>query len=200
MDPRFRSLKFLEKIDGSCSKLDVRKAISSMALQMEIGHSGSNYTDDNQAAKAATAAASGGTHSRRHGQNRHRDNEKAMSDLFGDNEPNEDINSDTPEDIVAKEITQYFGEKDTDRDVNILHWWSVNAHRFKLLARLARQYVVVTATSSPCERLFSEAGAIADRKRATLSPEHVDILTCLHHNLSSIGMNTVKTDDMDLSD
>ena len=95
-----------------------------MAFQMEIGHSGSNYTDDNQAAKAATAAASGGTHSRRHGQNRHRDNEKAkaMSDLFGDNQ---DINSDTPEDIVAKEITQYFGEKDTDRDVNILHWWSL---------------------------------------------------------------------------
>ena len=151
-----------------------------LVISIRCNYTDDNYTDDNQAAKAAAAAASGGTHSRRHGQNRHRDNEKAMSDLFGDNE---DINSDTPEDKVAKEITQYFGEKDTDRDVNILHWWSVNAHRFKLLAGLARHYVVVTATSSPCERLFSEAGAIADRKRATLSPEHVDILTCLHHNL-----------------
>jgi hypothetical protein len=36
LDPRFHSLKFLGKIDGSCSKFDVRKAISSMALQMEL--------------------------------------------------------------------------------------------------------------------------------------------------------------------
>ena len=37
LDPRFRSLKFLEKIDGSCSKFDVRNSISFMALQIEAG-------------------------------------------------------------------------------------------------------------------------------------------------------------------
>jgi hypothetical protein len=81
-----------------------------------------------------------------------------------------------------------------------MQWWAVNEHRFKLLTRLARQYVVVTATSTPCERLFSEAGAIADRKRATMSPEHVDMLTCLHHNLSSFGVSTTTTEGMDLVD
>ena len=52
-------------------------------------------------------------------------------------------------------------------------------------------------TSTPCERLFSEAGAIADRKRASLSPEHVEMLTCLHHNLSTFGLNTAEGMDLD---
>ena len=95
---------------------------------------------------------------------------------------------------------QYFGERDVDQDVSTLQWWAVNAHRFKLLARLAKQYVVVTATSTPCERLFSEAGAIADRKRASLSPEHVEMLTCLHHNLSTFGLNIAEDMDLDAND
>lgn len=193
LDPRFRSLKFLEKIEGSCSKFDVRAAISSMVLQMEIGRADDNVNVN----LAAAVGASGGIRSSRGRIRRDNEKAKAMNDLFDDDEDND---AETPEDVVANEIAQYFGEKDVDRDVNIMQWWAVNEHRFKLLTRLARQYVVVTATSTPCERLFSEAGAIADRKRATMSPEHVDMLTCLHHNLSSFGVSTTTTEGMDLVD
>ena len=158
LDQRFRSLKFLDKIGGSCSKFDVRTAISSMLLQIEIGRA-----DDNVNVNQAAAGASDGLRSSRERIRRDNEKKKAMNDLFDGDEDN----CRHPEEVVANEITRYFGEKDVDRDVNILQWWAVNEHRFKLLARLARQYVVITATSTPCERLFSEAGAIADKKRAS---------------------------------
>ena len=41
----------------------------------------------------------------------------------------------------------------------------------------------------------------ADRfKRASLSPERVEMLTCLHHNLSTFGRNTVEDMDLDADD
>jgi hypothetical protein len=69
--------------------------------------------------------------------------------------------------------------------------------RFRSLKFLKR--LKVQAQNLMCA-LFSEAGAIADRKRATMSPEHVDMLTCLHHNLSSFGVSTTTTEGMDLVD
>ena len=67
--------------------------------------------------------------------------------------------------------------------LTLTDWWKVNGHRFPLLARLSRKYLAITATSTPAERVFSVAGLIVSRLRASLSPEHVDMLVFLNKNM-----------------
>ncbi len=76
----------------------------------------------------------------------------------------------------------YFGEQPLPKSTNLLQWWKSNEARFPSLARLAKSYLCVPATSTPSEQLFSPAGNIVSKKRASLAPEHVDMLTLLHHN------------------
>lgn len=84
--------------------------------------------------------------------------------------------------MVRNEVLMYFGEQCIARDKSPLQWWKENAARFPTLAILAKSYLSVPATSTPSERVFSAAGNIVTKKRASLSREHVDMLTFLHYN------------------
>lgn len=84
---------------------------------------------------------------------------------------------------VRNEVLMYFGEQCIARDKSPLQWWKENAARFPNLAVLAKSYLSVPATSTPSERLFSAAGNIVIKKRASLTSEHVDMLTFLHSNV-----------------
>ena len=61
----------------------------------------------------------------------------------------------------------------------ILTWTKA---RFYGLKRLARKYLAIPATSAPSERVFSLAGNICSRRRASLSPDHLDALVFLNAN------------------
>ena len=60
-----------------------------------------------------------------------------------------------------------------------LKWWASHAGAHATLASLARKYLATPASSVPCERLFSLAGHVVQKKRAALLPENVDKLVCL---------------------
>ncbi|KAJ8348900.1 hypothetical protein SKAU_G00274890 [Synaphobranchus kaupii] len=92
-------------------------------------------------------------------------------------EAEDDLNSQ-----VRNKVLTYFGEKSLAKEENPLHWWKTNEDRYPTLARPAESYLCIPGTSTPSERLFSAAGNIASKKRASLSPEHVDMLTFLHCN------------------
>ena len=62
-------------------------------------------------------------------------------------------------------------------------WWKGNGHRFPLLARLARKYQAITATSTPAEGVLSVAGLVVSCLKASLSPEHVDMLVFSNKNM-----------------
>lgn len=89
---------------------------------------------------------------------------------------------DTHSEVVRNEIHMYFSEQAIPKEENPLKWWKENEVRFPTLALLAKKYLSVPATSIPSERLFSVAGNIVTKKRASLTSEHVDILTFLHCN------------------
>lgn len=70
-----------------------------------------------------------------------------------------------------------------DKTADPLDWWRDNALTFPSLAKLARKYLCVPATSVPSERAFSAAGNIVTAKRNSLKPTKVNELCFLAANL-----------------
>ena len=62
----------------------------------------------------------------------------------------------------------------------------MNAPRYPFLSILARKFLCIPATSVPLERIFSAAGHIVSKLRASLSPENVDALLFLRQNAELI--------------
>lgn len=60
-----------------------------------------------------------------------------------------------------------------------LEWWAAHAGAYGQLSSLARKYLATPVTSVPCERLFSLAGNIIQKKRAALHSDNVNKLVCL---------------------
>uniref|UniRef100_A0A3P9K018 HAT C-terminal dimerisation domain-containing protein n=1 Tax=Oryzias latipes TaxID=8090 RepID=A0A3P9K018_ORYLA len=89
--------------------------------------------------------------------------------------------SESDEDEIQP-VLEYFGEQPISKKENPLPWWRINEARYPTLAQLAKSFLGIPATSTPSERLFSGAGNIASKRRASLSAEHVDMLTFLHCN------------------
>ncbi|XP_064465294.1 zinc finger BED domain-containing protein 4-like [Ornithodoros turicata] len=84
----------------------------------------------------------------------------------------------------SKEIRAYIDDKTISRNADPCKWWKeMGQHKYPAVARLARKYLAIPATSASSERAFSAAGSVATPCRAALLPEHVRQLTFLHGNL-----------------
>uniref|UniRef100_H3B362 HAT C-terminal dimerisation domain-containing protein n=1 Tax=Latimeria chalumnae TaxID=7897 RepID=H3B362_LATCH len=82
---------------------------------------------------------------------------------------------------VQTELENYILEPCIPPDQDPFEWWRVNENRYRKLARLAKAYLCIPATSVPAERVFFSSG-IVNRLRFRLSPEHVDMLIFLNKN------------------
>lgn len=85
--------------------------------------------------------------------------------------------------VVELEVSAYKTEPCIPLNSDPLKWWKHNEARFPNVAKLARRYLGVPATSVPSERVFSTAGDIVTAQRAALSGENVDVLIFLKKNL-----------------
>ena len=83
-------------------------------------------------------------------------------------------NDDAKTRLRDREVELFFMEDDLDVDDSPLEWWRKNEHRFPGLSTLARRYLSVPATSVPSERIFSAAGRLVTKLRNGLSPAHID--------------------------
>lgn len=63
---------------------------------------------------------------------------------------------------------------------NPLVWWKAHEMTYPLLATLARRILCVPATSAPSERVFSTAGCVVNKKRASLDSWNVANCVFLH--------------------
>jgi len=86
--------------------------------------------------------------------------------------------------IAQEEISNYLQEnvKGTSMETDPLSWWKNYEGTYPLLAQVAKEYLVVPATSVPCERVFSTAGDIVRAERSSLKPTKVDMLLFLKKN------------------
>uniref|UniRef100_A0AAR2JYW7 BED-type domain-containing protein n=1 Tax=Pygocentrus nattereri TaxID=42514 RepID=A0AAR2JYW7_PYGNA len=83
------------------------------------------------------------------------------------------------DDVGSNALSLYKAEQTISETDCPLQWWSAHAGAHPQLPTLARKYLASPATSVPCERGFSLAGNIIQKKRAALSSENVNRLVCL---------------------
>ena len=171
LDPRFRKLKALPSEDI----LKVKIQLQNLALKGKTQVKEQPQQDDDSRAQA--------------GEDPQQRPKSVLDTLLGSDESEENSGGENIEDhqeiaeAVRNEILVYFGEKSIPRDRNPLLWWKEKKAKFPTLALLAQSYLAIPATSTPSERLFSAAGNIVTKKRASLSAKHVDMLTFLHSNV-----------------
>ena len=87
--------------------------------------------------------------------------------------------SDAQEQAVDKEFQKYLAEDLISIDDNPLKWWKSNQFCFPILAKVAKQFLYIPATSVLCERLLSTSGNIITPKRASLEPNTASMLCFL---------------------
>jgi hypothetical protein len=171
LDPRFCRLKFLSPDESLQLQLKVQ-ALALEAKRRVMESQQPQHTIEGQTSAGVTEKRS----------------VSLLDTLLGSDSEETSSQNDSGDEAdvishsVREEILKYFGEQPLPKSSDPLQWWKTNEARFPSLAVLAKSYLCVPATSTPSERLFSIAGNIASKKRASLSPEHVDMLTFLHYN------------------
>ena len=84
---------------------------------------------------------------------------------------------------VERELQMYLNESVIAPEHDIFDWWSSNSARFPVVAKVARMYLAIPATSVPSEQLFSTAGLIISEHRNRLKPGDAEQLVFLAKNL-----------------
>lgn len=81
---------------------------------------------------------------------------------------------------LKKEVDRYVEEHQDSR--NPLEWWKERSQLYPTVAQVAREILIIPASSVPSEQNFSLAGNIFTKKRSQLIPEKIDLLTSLNRN------------------
>ncbi|XP_050220889.1 zinc finger BED domain-containing protein RICESLEEPER 2-like [Mercurialis annua] len=78
------------------------------------------------------------------------------------------------------ELETYLNEApvESDEDFNILKWWKLNAGRFPILSRMARDILAVPISTVASESAFNTSGRVLDCFRSSLTPRIVEALVC----------------------
>lgn len=82
----------------------------------------------------------------------------------------------------TKVLLHYRRTPGCDSSENPLTWWRRNEKTFPTLARAAKRFLAIPASSAPSERAFSKINIVIDKRRASLLPENADKLCFLKHN------------------
>jgi hypothetical protein len=77
------------------------------------------------------------------------------------------------------ELERYLEAPRIHTRANILEWWKQNAEVYPCLARIARDYLAIPATSAPAERMFSCGADLVATKRGSLNEETIRACMCL---------------------
>ena len=94
-----------------------------------------------------------------------------------DDDEQENVLKDDP---IRLEVHRYRSEPKLPADLCPLQdFWKKNSSRFPHLAKLAKKYLAVCATSTPAERAFSKLGLLLAKRRLSLDGENVNkIIFC----------------------
>ncbi|CAG8588506.1 756_t:CDS:2, partial [Scutellospora calospora] len=100
-------------------------------------------------------------------------------DIFSDPVAQEHSSQNDDDNIANREFNSYLLLPRVPSDTDILQWWASRKANYPILAKLARKYLSIPATSVPFERFFSSAGLTITEKRTSLNSEFVESILFL---------------------
>ncbi|KAK7913165.1 hypothetical protein WMY93_013376 [Mugilogobius chulae] len=157
LDPRFKDLKCLPKAE----RHEVWTSLTRLLKEQEVG--------SDKPVEPSTSEPQ----------------KKRLALLHVSSDSDSESNSEPYEESLENYVCCYRAEPIISTDACPLEWWSKHASSHSKLAPIAHKYLATPATSVPCERLFSLAGHVVQKKRASLSSEHVNNLVCLSNWLGA---------------
>ena len=170
MDPRYKRMPFITREQYEHTITEISNRAEHLSSSDQVINNPSNTEGD----RACAAAPSDQKHS-------------DMSYLLaGYYEPG-DCKVIVPN-TVAEEVELYVKEKPIPTDSDPFKWWSKNATSYPKLSKLARRLLCIPGTEVPSERVFSTAGNVVTKKRASLHHDSVDKLVFLNKYFKASGM------------
>lgn len=97
--------------------------------------------------------------------------------------------------VSTNEVFEYLKEEELEFQGDPFAWWNYKKDKYPNLAKLARQYLSISATSTSSERLFSDAGNILNSKRTRLDSEFFKRILFLKKNFNYIKNINSLTDE-----
>ena len=150
LDPRFKQLKCIPKPEREPVWNFIKNTVKELYTEAEDGQEGSEA-------------------------------QRPRTVLYDYRETESEGEDDSPApQIQHDEFTRYMQLPQPDDDIDPLTWWKDHAGTLPMLTTIMRQHMCSPATSVPCERLFSKAGHIIDKKRSSLKPSQAEKLLCLN--------------------
>ena len=92
---------------------------------------------------------------------------------------------------MRTELDKYLAE-DTEEltaEFDLLEWWKLNAARFPVLSKMARDILAIPISTVASESAFSTSGRILDDFRSSLTPATLQALICTQDWLRSKPIN-----------
>ena len=80
--------------------------------------------------------------------------------------------------IIKTELQKYLNEGLEEDEVgdDVLGWWKVHGPQYPMIARMARDVLVVPVSTVASELAFSTGGRTLDSFRTSLTPKVIDLL------------------------
>ncbi|XP_043915125.1 E3 SUMO-protein ligase ZBED1-like [Protopterus annectens] len=167
LDPRFRGLDFLNQVDR-VETFHLLKLEASQLAKSQLPEGISSTPEPCNSSPSPKKLKQ----------------ESGIEFLLGDlcNVRNSSTNSVSQQ--AEQEISSFQTSEATSLCQDPLQWWKMHHTQYPLLARAAQKLLAVPATCVSTTWLFTDAGSMVQKKRSSLTPEHVDMLVFLNRNSS----------------
>ena len=168
LDPQFKDFRFVKDPEERVQ----RKQMAIDGLKNESTNETSNATDvDNEEVTPPPAKKFAG--------------DAMLRDYLNDDSSDDDTDSaDRPTITLQMDLDRYAAAKMQPTGGSPIDFWRLAKTEYPLLSALAFKYLAIPATSVPSERLFSTAGLVINKLRASTTPELVSKILFLNKNVN----------------
>ena len=94
------------------------------------------------------------------------------------------------------ELQRYLSQEQLPHDTDLYQYWKAKQYDYPVIARIAKDYLPIPATSAPSECVFSQGGDIVTKKRNRLTGDSIRMIVCL----KAWGVFTEEDTDEDTDD
>jgi hypothetical protein len=88
---------------------------------------------------------------------------------------------------ATNEVEEYLKEDNITFNQCPFNWWLNKKNKYPILAKMARIHLAIPATSTPSERLFSDAGNLLSAKRSRMNSELFQRIIFLKRNAIKVN-------------